>query len=282
MTVSPVHIVTKAKRLGCALMADSAMPFTWRLPDLELPHGCQIEAALCLGGGGLDPHGFHNLAGFQSLLERRCGGETGVRSVQVLNGEAVWAAFAAGVPGFSYELLEAALSCCDDLRGPNTVLDARPQNLSPRVSDMLARLTAAPAASGDSSIDHRQSSAAQPGPAAFIIERNDGTPTIYIHMNGGTGGSLFAAKLAVPTTQIVATQLFATPGPNVHYSACLMSNVEQMFATNEAPYPVERTLLSAAICEKGLASLAAGGRRIATPELSVCYEVGLESGHARA
>ena len=37
---------------------------------------------------------------------------------------------------------------------------------------------------------------------------------------------------------IVATTCLRSPGPNVHYSACLASNIEQMFATGTPPYDV--------------------------------------------
>ena len=32
--------------------------------------------------------------------------------------------------------------------------------------------------------------------------------------------------------------MIRSPWPNVHYSACLASNIEQMFATRQAPYDV--------------------------------------------
>ena len=105
----------------------------------------------------------------------------------------------------------------------------------------------------------------------------------YLHVNGAVGDFLFAARLKTPRRQVVATQCLRSPGPNVHYSACLASNIEQMFATGAAPYPVERTLLVGGIIEKGLASLHAGGALMQTPELArVQYTVGPESLHTRA
>jgi hypothetical protein len=63
-------------RLGFPMMADSSLPFSWRLPELELPLGCEVEDALMVGCGGLDAHGFHALAAMQSLVERRAGGDS--------------------------------------------------------------------------------------------------------------------------------------------------------------------------------------------------------------
>ena len=101
-------MVATADRLGIPLMADSSLPFSWRLPDLELPLGTKIKEAVLVASGGAvssatvcvshawssdadrccqqDPHGFHGMAAFFSMLERRAGGEAGVVSVQALTG----------------------------------------------------------------------------------------------------------------------------------------------------------------------------------------------------
>ena len=49
------------------------------------------------------------------------------------------------------------------------------------------------------------------------------------------------------------------------------------FLTGEAPYPVERTLLTSGLVEAGLKSLAKGQQRIDTPHLAVRYEPSRES-----
>ena len=118
-------------------------------------------------------------------------------------------------------------------------------------------------------------------PHAWIIERNDGLQTTLLLMNGAAGDMLFAAKLK-GQEGIVSTQMLRSPGPNVHYSACLASNIQKMFETGRAPYPVQRTLLVSGILDRAFDSLAQGSVRLATPELDVCYSVGSESHHARA
>ena len=45
-------MVDASKRLKFPMLAGSSLPVTWRLPDLELPLGCQIEDALMVGVGG--------------------------------------------------------------------------------------------------------------------------------------------------------------------------------------------------------------------------------------
>ena len=56
----------------------------------------------------LERYGFHALEGLQCQVERRAGGETGVRVVQCLARAAVWQAAAAG--RWSHELADRALA----------------------------------------------------------------------------------------------------------------------------------------------------------------------------
>ena len=60
--------------------------------------------------------------------------------------------------------------------------------------------------------------------------------------------------------------------PNVTYSACLVSKIEEMFATGRAPYPVERTLIVSGMLESCLTSKLKGSKRLETPHLSVRYQ----------
>ena len=72
-------MVDASKRLRFPMLAGSSLPVTWRLPDLELPLGCEIEDALMVGEGGSDPMDYHALEAMQCMIERRKGGETGVK-----------------------------------------------------------------------------------------------------------------------------------------------------------------------------------------------------------
>src|SRR5262249_59463299 len=98
----------------------------WGLPDLELPLNCEIEEALMVGEGGSDPMDYHALEAMQCMIERRKGGETGVKAVQMIEGDAVWKAGEQG--RWSKRLLTAALSRSDTPQGL-TVQDGRTQHL---------------------------------------------------------------------------------------------------------------------------------------------------------
>ena len=83
------EMVASSKRLGFPMLAGSSLPVTWRLPDIELPFDCEIEDALMVGVGESDPMDYHALEAMQCMVERRKGGETGVKAVQLIEGDAV-------------------------------------------------------------------------------------------------------------------------------------------------------------------------------------------------
>ncbi|MFN8496114.1 MAG: hypothetical protein U0350_51455 [Caldilineaceae bacterium] len=227
---------------------------TWRLPNVELPLDCEIEEALMIGIGISDPMDYHALEAMQCMLERRKGGETGVRAVQLIEGEAVWRAREEG--RWSKELLEAALSRSDTPRGL-TEVDGRTQDLLG--SGELQRLVE--------------------NPAAYLIEYNDGLHATLLMLNGTIQDYCFAARLKGEATP-VSTQFFLTPLPNVTYSACLVSKIEEMILTGQAPYPAERTLLVSGILESCLTSRVQGHERLETPQLNVAYRAPVMSHHA--
>jgi len=138
-------MVRASKRLGFPFLAGSSLPVTWRLPPIELPPGCEIEQALMVGVGGSDAMDFHALEAMQSMVERRRRGETGVRSVQLIESDAVWKAGDAGQ--WSWELLKSALSRSDSIQG-QTVRDGRTQKPGQDLQELSERVTADPTQMG--------------------------------------------------------------------------------------------------------------------------------------
>ena len=250
------EMVDDGHRWGFPILAGSSLPVTWRLPDLELPLDCEIESALMIGVGGSDPMDYHALEAMQCMVERRKGGETGVRAVQLIEGDAVWEAGEAG--RWSKELLESALSRCDSPGGP-TKEDGRTQDLLG--NGELPRLVE--------------------NPAAYFIERNDGLQTTLLMLNGAIGDYCFAARLK-GVADPVSTQFFLPPTPNVTYSACLVAKIVEMIMTGVAPYPAERTLIVSGMLESCLTSRIQNHQRLETPHLQVEYRAPAESHHGRA
>ncbi len=243
-------MVSDSKRLGFPFLAGSSLPVTWRLPPVEIPYGAEVKEALMLGVGGSDAMDYHALEAMQCMVERRKGGETGIRSVQMLEGDAVWKAGEEG--RWSKRLLEAAFSRSDSLQG-YSLLDSRPQDLA----------------------HNGQLPSLVKNPAAYFIERNDGLRTTLLMLNGAMRDFTFAARLG--TGEILSTQFFLPPTPNVTYSACLVAQIERMIVSGGAPYPVERTQISSAMLDRCLDSKVAGHRRLETPELKIAYQAPRES-----
>jgi hypothetical protein len=103
------QIYTWSQELHYPLMAGSSVSVSFRRPELDYPLGVEFDDALMVGGGWTSDGGiFHNLETLQCFVERRKGGETGIRAVEHLEGDAVWKAAEQG--RWSKDLLHAALA----------------------------------------------------------------------------------------------------------------------------------------------------------------------------
>lgn len=56
-----------------------------------------------------------------------------------------------------------------------------------------------------------------------------------------------------------------------------MNNIEKMYLTGKATYPVERTLLTTGLTAAGVESLFRGQTRYETPHLAIRYQAPKES-----
>ena len=61
----------------------------------------------------------------------------------------------------------------------------------------------------------------------------------------------------------------------------LVYNMEQMFLSGKATYPVERTLLTTGLTAAGVDSLYAGQTRLDTPHLAIKYQPAVQSTYWR-
>src|SRR6478672_11821078 len=102
-----------SRRLGFPFMAGSSLPVTWRTPSLEMPAGARVREAVCVCYGGVDSYDFHGLETIQCMVERRAGGENGVKWIQAYRGDNFWKAMKEGV--WPRRLMNAALCCSHTL-----------------------------------------------------------------------------------------------------------------------------------------------------------------------
>jgi hypothetical protein len=147
----------RAQKLEIPLMAGSCLPLAWRRPWLEYEQGTPVEEALAVGYGGIEAYGYHTIETLLCMVERRTGGETGVASVQCLEGQAVWRARDEGL--FAADLAAAACAAVED-KAEGTVEE------------------------------HAKK------PAVFLIEHRDGLRTACLMVNGYVRHWSYAGRVA--------------------------------------------------------------------------------------
>jgi hypothetical protein len=232
-------MVDTAKELKIPFMAGSSLPVTWRRPPLEYPPGVEQEEALSVGYHDLNAYGFHALETLQCMVERRNGGETGVRSVQCVKGGDAWKAAEATTgrhPGrWPLPLLQAALGRSERTRVP------RPQEVFK-------------------------------SPVAIMIEYRDGLRGTTLMLDGPAQEFLFAGQRQGASEPDATLFWLQEPQPFAHF-ARLAAAIQKMFLTRRPTHPVERTLLTSGILIAAHDSLFAGGKKVDTPEMAVRYHV---------
>ena len=225
-------MVDTSREMGFPLMAGSSLPVAWRHPTLTLPENCEIESVLTIGRGNFEAHGFHALEAQQCLIEHRRG-STGVTAVETAQGKQIWEAEQAGK--WNREMLKAALSVI-----PNVAKGKWEEILK------------------DDS-------------AFYFLEHQDGLKSTVAMVNRLGRHYAVAVKLK-GEDQPRATWIKLELDPPFGHFAYLLKAIEHMIHTGQPAYPVERTLLTTGILDTVMHSLAAGGKRIETPQLAIDYE----------
>ncbi len=237
-------MVAAGKRLGFPMMAGSSLPVTWRRPEIEPPLGTRFEEGVVTFGfdrGAQEIYLIHALEMLQSMLERRAGGETGVKTVEFLQGDAVWKAGDAG--RFSWDLVQAAL-----LRCPS-------HNVGPLRENVK-------------------------NPAAILVEYADGTRGTVMNLIEQVSDFGFAGRISGVREPISSCFYLPAP-PGARFFDPLTWNIEQFFLNKKAPYPVERTLLTSTILDLALRSLKEESGPDSSQALQIQYEAPERSGFFR-
>lgn len=80
----------KSRELNFPLTGGSSIPLYYRKPEIELDIDTPIRHSVSIGGTADEGAIFHAVDVLQAFVERRKGGETGVRSVQSIRGPETW------------------------------------------------------------------------------------------------------------------------------------------------------------------------------------------------
>lgn len=233
-------IYRRAKKIGFPFMAGSSIPLTIRKPALDPPLDTPITEAVTIGYGPADAYGFHTLEGLQCIVERRKGGETGIQSVQWIDGRDVWAWRDSAQGAWSKPLLEEAFR-----------LQPLPQ--SPSLEEQAK------------------------DPVLFVLNYRDGLKAAALVLTHNSAG--FSTACKVKGQERPMSVAFTIGEPGLHGSRVprplpnwdgIGRCVDHFLATGEPPNPVERTLLTTgalAFCFESKRQK----KLVETPQLAVRY-----------
>jgi hypothetical protein len=228
------YIYDQMRELKVPFMAGSSVPVMWRVPEKTIPLGSEITEAIALGYGPLEHYGFHALEGMQCLMERRKGGETGVKSVQSVSGEGIWQAEKDG--RWSKALFEATVA-----HSPTPYAGK-----VPRPKDMAKDAV------------------------FYLIEYRDGTKATVAMGTGYTHEFTCGVTIRDQEQPFVVTY-YGQDGPPYGHFAFLLRAIDQMMHSGHPSYPVERTLLTTGVLDAAMHSWAEQSRRMETPYLEIAY-----------
>ena len=206
-----------AQRHRIPLMAGSSVPLAQRRPAFEIPAGCAIEEAVSIHGGPFESYDFHGLEVLQAFIESRKGGETGIREVEFLPREPLFEAARKG--RWSMELARAAM--CVEFG------DKQLPDLSRPINNVE--------------------------PWGILLTYRDGTKASVLRLGASGTRWNFAAKIA-GERQPRVTRHYVGPWQNRCLFMALSNAIQQFSVRREAPYPIERTLLTTGILEAAVRS----------------------------
>jgi hypothetical protein len=186
------EMVATGKKIGFPMMAGSSLPVTWRIPELEPPLGTPFTEGVCTFGfdrGSAEVYFIHALEVLQCMLERRAGGETGVKTVTALSGDAVWKAIDQG--RISGRLVDLAIDRCPS------------KNVGPLRENVLK-------------------------PAALLVDYQDGTRGAVLNLIEQTSEFAFAGTIR-GQKEPVSSCFFLPSPPGARFFDPLTWHIEQFF-----------------------------------------------------
>lgn len=233
-------MVATAHELRFPLMAGSSVSLAGPARDLDLPVQPDLVESLGLFYHNPEIYGFHSLEFVQSIIERRRGGERGIRALQTWQSDHVWVAIDHGaIPG---DLFDAALAATETQPGAY-----RENCRHSGIASFAARL-----------------------------EHVNGHVSHHVMLHGHVSDFVVALRLRNDPRLHASGVYSGADGSDatfVRTFAILDREVERMFQTGVSPVPIERTLLTTLTTASWMQALAQQpGRIIATPQLELAYD----------
>lgn len=233
------EMMQTAEELKIPFMAGSSVPLAQRRPPFDLPADSQIEEAISIHSGGMESYDFHALEVLQSIVESRKGGESGVRDIQVLEGDAVWKAADEG--RWSYPLASAAFKAAEGIDpGPLKTFVEKGHD--------------------------------KPNPVhVILITYRDGLKATVMRIGNSATRWCFACRLK-GKPEPLATSFYVGPWQNRNLFKALSHAIQVFFKEKKAPYPVDRTYLVTGMLAAAMDSHFDKNQLLQTPQLGIAYQ----------
>ena len=228
------------QELDIPFFAGSSLPFVGLNPPVPDLAGRKMEEYVGLFYVGAEAYGFHSLELMQSLIERRAGGETGIRRVTAYVGEEIEAAMERGV--WSRDLFQTAMNATKFKQAGDWRENCR----------------------GSTTYEGTEC------PTAFVLEHADGFRSAHVLLAGHLDDFTAALRLQDGTRFAGRSGNGGESSFYGHFAA-LDAQIERFFLTGKPPVPPERTLLTTLTVAACMNALQTPGQTIATPGLLISY-----------
>jgi hypothetical protein len=225
-------IYDTAKQMHIPMMAGSSLPPSMLAGEANVEPGAELKEIVGISYHTLTTYGFHGVEMVQQLAERRKGGESGVKQVRCITGEAVWEA--AG-KDYDPELFAAALEKAEPHLPKNKTLHQAVRE-----------------------------------PILFVVDYNDGLRANLFTLNGAVLG--WSSAWRYRDGRVAATLVGGEYHFGRLRFDWQMAGVEDMMLTGKPSWPVDRTLFSSGILDAACISKRDRGRLVPTPYMNLSYQ----------
>lgn len=238
-----VEMDRTASEMGFMLFSSSTISLCKRVPEVDLAEKQRVEESVAIYFGEDEAYGYHSFEYVQAILERRAGGETGVKAITVYRDEDFWKQLEAG--RWSVKLMDAALEAIRNENPDRITKGSLRENCDKNTGQ---------------------------GPTAICLEYTDGLRVTHLNLSGHSGAWGLAMQIQ-GSDQPLATAPTVDDATHHYAHFATMSNmVEQAFLANRPPFSLKRGLITTGLTAFMMQARANPGVRLETPKLAITYQ----------
>jgi hypothetical protein len=239
------EMVDTAKAMGFPLLGGSSIPHVNFQPRPGLKPGFEPVKALAVYYGDNEAYLYHSIEFSQSILEKRKGGEPGIKAVTAWEGEEVW------------PLVEKHF-------GDNLTAAAVSSESKVKAGDMKADCAAW-------THKNQKKGSTKVSPVLTILHYADGFDAGHLNLNGHVQGWSMAVETANQTIHPVGTVVADEDLWYAHF-ATFAKLCETFLMTGKYPFAPERALLTTCATAASMHALHQPGVKYDSPLARVAYK----------